>query len=639
MFKHTLSIVASATLVASLGANMLTLEPIIVSASALETNELSAPFSVEIYTKNDIEKTHSRNIYEFLNQATSIITIPNYGNPFSQKIDMHGYGENGYENIVILLNGRKLNNIDGTPQLLSSIPINAISKIEISKGSGIIAAGDGANAGIINIVTETTDISSLTFYGGTYHTYDGAFNVSKSTDTLHFNLTGEVYKNGGIRTVDDKGNKDTQSLATASFSLAYTPSSALELHLGGDFSNMDTTYGGSMTLDEYNANPTQQGTAYGFPSSSSHQKFSTRSINTGLTYDLSEVLSMSLDGYHEIKKSQYITYNSVANYTYDTAKAHVDYRNNNLSLRAGIDGFSGERTHDETSIDKKNLAAYTTGSYVFGNETLQLGYRYEKVNYNNHTNLDKNEDLNGIELGFNHRITAQQSLFANVAHSYQTADLDRLFNYTTGAYMGYVNPMEANTYTVGYNYIQPSNKLKISAFYADLNGEIYYYADPAWTNSKNTNIDKSHKYGVDVYDQWVLTEQFNALLNYNYVQAIIDEEKQNGENYANKELPGVSKHNIKVALNYLPTPAAIFTLTQLYRSSSYATNDFNNNFSQKQEAYTSTNLAFTYTQKEYEIFAKINNLFNQSNGIWIQDNAIYPVDFTTTALAGVKFIF
>ncbi|MEZ4694112.1 MAG: TonB-dependent receptor plug domain-containing protein [Aliarcobacter sp.] len=46
-----------------------------------------------------------------------------------------------------------MNNIDSAPQLLSSIPIDSIEKIEILKGTGSVQFGDGANAGVINIIT------------------------------------------------------------------------------------------------------------------------------------------------------------------------------------------------------------------------------------------------------------------------------------------------------------------------------------------------------------------------------------------------------------------------------------------------------------------------------------------------------
>jgi iron complex outermembrane receptor protein len=158
-------------------------------------------------------------------------------------------------------------------------------------------------------------------------------------------------------------------------------------------------------------------------------------------------------------------------------------------------------------------------------------------------------------------------------------------------------------------------------------------------NSKNTNIDKSHKYGLDLSDQWIINEQLALNANYNYVQALIDTEHQNGEVYDGKKLPGVSDHNVKVTFSYLPNTNTTLALTQVYRSSAYAQEDFANNFTQKQEAYHSTNLSVTYAKDNYEMFAKINNLFDQSNGIWINNDEIYPVDFTTTFTAGLKFIF
>ncbi|MDQ7067691.1 MAG: TonB-dependent receptor [Sulfurimonas sp.] len=248
----------------------------------------------------------------------------------------------------------------------------------------------------------------------------------------------------------------------------------------------------------------------------------------------------------------------------------------------------------------------------------------------------KKESLNGIELGLNYTPNKISSLFVNYSHSYQSSSLDRLFSFSTGIFTGYVEPSQANNYTLGYNNIQKSNKFKIAVYYIDLKNEIYYYPGINWTGARNTNIDKSHKYGVDLYDKYIFNSDFNVAFNYNYVQAIIDDEIENGENYAGNKLPGVSDHNVKATINYLPNEYATISLTQVYRSESYAANDFNNNFSQKQDAYYSTDIAATYAKDNWEIFAKINNLFDQSNGLWIKDDSIYPINFTRTALAGFK---
>jgi iron complex outermembrane receptor protein len=91
MFKHTLSIVASATLVASLGAQTLSIEPIVITSNAIDIDELRAPYAAEIYTTDEIAKSHAKNIYDFFNQETSLTASQGYGNPFAQQLDVHGY--------------------------------------------------------------------------------------------------------------------------------------------------------------------------------------------------------------------------------------------------------------------------------------------------------------------------------------------------------------------------------------------------------------------------------------------------------------------------------------------------------------------------------------------------------------------
>ena len=213
-----------------------------------------------------------------------------------------------------------------------------------------------------------------------------------------------------------------------------------------------------------------------------------------------------------------------------------------------------------------------------------------------------------MELGYNYAFDNEKSIFVNYSHSYQAPNIDKFFNFG-GTFNGFINPMKSNNYNLGFNYFTPSNKLKVALYYIDLEDEIYFYKD-VFPNSKNTNIDKSHKYGLDIYDKVIFSNEFNAVLNYNYVKAIIDDETENGDNFAGKELPGVSNHSIKATLNYMPTKQYTFSLTQEYRSEAYAANDFNNNFSQKQDAYRSTDIAVTYAKDNYEFFAKINNLFN-----------------------------
>ena len=658
MQKTTKLSLVSIALLSSLHANetkTVELKPFTITSTAIQTDELKSTDAVEVYTAEDIQEAHVQNIYEFLNSQTSVITMPTYGNPFSQKLDMHGYGiGDGYQNIVINVNGRRINNIDMVAPFLSGISPDAISRIEIIKSSGIVTGGDGANAGVINITTKKNNDKIFTMYGGTYGTFDGSVFIGHSDEKVSLSFSGEAQKNNGIRHLTSAGNKDKSKLGIGSFDFAFTPIEELEFRANVGISKTDVNYAGALTLDEYEENPVQNGSNF------TNQNYSTSTTGAGVSYFVNDNISINIDASTEAKTSDDTYYSSYGPYEYgfdytnNGIRANIDYVNEFMEVVVGVDSLSGDRDSEGTSYTsatkttKDNEAIYLMSQFYLGDATLKAGYRYETVSYtfaNDTQNLAEEYKLNGAELGFNYALDEEKSLFVNYAHSFQAPDIDRFFSTSYPAptydpvteFNEFIDPMEADSLTLGFNYFLPNNKFKISAYYIDLTDEIYYYSDPV--NQKNTNIDKSHKYGLDLYNKYIMNDKFSLALNYNFVQAIIDEEVQVNDDYSGKDLPGVSNHNAKLTLNYTPNQNTTFTLTQVYRSEAYAANDFNNDFDQKQEAYNSTDISASFAKDNWEVFAKINNLFNQSNGLWIKDDAIYPVNFTTTAITGLKLKF
>lgn len=616
------------------------LKPLQITSTAIKTDELRSSDAVEIYTDEDIEKSHTKNIYEFLNQQTSVIAMPSYGNSYAQKLDMRGYGiDSGYQNIVITLDGRKLNNIDMVAPLLGSIPITSIEKIEIIKSSGIVIGGDGANAGVINITTKKSSDKEISIYGGTQKSVGSSFYLGHSDEKLSIAASGDAQRSDGTRDTKDGG--DEKKLYNASFNISYLIGDQFELRAGAISARSDQIFAGFLTLDEYNESAGQEGVI-----SPNRQKFNTDTLSAGVSYFMNEKLSFDLDASHEKKRSNYVTYSSISDYDYDNARAIVDFKDGYLALKAGVELKNGDRDSQASSYaiasktTKDNFSTFMMSSFNFYNHSIKAGVRSEKVEYKYSDKLNDLRDdhhLFGAEFGYNYLLNDQSSLFANYAHAYQAPDIDRFFNKDWSGrvtFNGFIDPMKSDSYTLGYNNIRTNNKLKISLFYVDLQDEIYYYSDPTYINSKNTNIDKSHKYGFDLYDKVIIDDNLDLVLNYSYVEAKIDQ-----DSYVGKNLPGVSKHNTKATLNYTPISALTIGLTQNYRSSAYAMDDFSNSFTQKQSAYTSTDLGASYTQDSWELFAKINNLFNQKNGLWISDNVIYPTDFKITALAGLRVKF
>ena len=549
-----LSLISVALLSQLSAQEAITLKPIAITSTAIATDELKSTDAVEVYTQEDIEKAHVQNVYEFLNSQTSVVTTPSYGNPFAQLVDVHGYGtSNGHNNVVITINGRKLNNVDNVPQLLASISPSSISRVEIIKSGGIVSYGDGANAGVINITTKQTNETEVSFYAGAYNAFDGAFYTGYKGEKLSVSANAEAFKTGGTRTVNANGDKDESSITTGSVNLEYKATQDLNLRAGASFSRTDVVYGGVMTQAQYESKP------YQFAGYTANLLFDTNSMSLGATYDVSDNLSFKIDTNNERKVSDYKPSYGSSNYDYDSLKASLNYVGEVMALTFGYDGFYGDRAQNQNVTSKNNNAAFAMSEFYLGSHTLKAGYRYEKVSYEYKEageNLKQDDSLNGVELGYNYAFDKEKSVFLNYAHSYQSPVVDMFFAtvYAPPTYApvtsfnSFIKPMKADSVTLGLNQIQADNKLKVSIYYVSLNDEIYLYKNLGnpYDFGTNTNIDKSSKYGLDFYDKYLVSDEFNVAINYNYVQAIIDEEKGlNGEDYAGNSLPGVSAHNAR----------------------------------------------------------------------------------------------
>ncbi|MDD2640630.1 MAG: TonB-dependent receptor plug domain-containing protein, partial [Arcobacteraceae bacterium] len=311
------------------------LSTITVSSSLIETTEIKTTYATEIYTKDEIEKTKSKDVYEFLSAQTSVNVSPSFGNTFSQKIDLRGYGiGDGYQNIVISVNGRRLNNVDMTTQLLSSIPIESIERIEIIKGSGSVQFGDGANAGVINIITNGKNENYIKAYFGNDETKNGTLSLGYSNEKFVINGFVDYSSTHGTRE-NNTNEKDSNFNKNKKIDILYFPVENLELRVGRSFSNMRTKYGGSLTLDEYKNNPNKA-------NSFTEQYFNSYVTTTGLTYDFNNNYSIDINYNDENKLSEYST-GWKSEYDYSSLNTVFNIKKDDYKIALGVDGFDGDR--------------------------------------------------------------------------------------------------------------------------------------------------------------------------------------------------------------------------------------------------------------------------------------------------------
>lgn len=623
-------------------------EPIIISKK-VEVKEVDATFASEVYTQKDIKNSHSKDLYDFINSQTSLNISSSYGNSFAPRIDMRGYGiGDGYENIVVTVNGRRLNNIDMSPQLLSSIPIDSIKRIEILKGNGSVEYGDGANAGVINIITKD-------FKGVSFGSYMGTHGLVHVSSNFGVNLSKKVLiegfidhtKSDGDKIISTDGTKDKSKNDNKGFKITYKPTDKLTLYIGKTFSNLDINYANALTLSQFELDPKtvpapSWGTKY------TRQKYDTSVLSGGFKYKIDKRYSIEAKANKEKKSSDYLGigsgYENKNNYTYDSYNTKLNYQNSFVKAVIGVQKFDGERkgTNDTT---KDNLGFYIRSVFSYKSYHLSLGARSEKVKYefkNSTSDLSHDDSLQAYEIGINKKLGHYSSLFANYNRSFESPNIDRLFTYNFSTFVyefnGFIKPMKVNNYNLGYTYTGYPNKLKLTFFYADVKDEIYFNALP-WPGS-NTNLDKTRKYGFELEDKYNIHYNLFTKLNYSFVDTKIRKNSSNPAIEGN-EIPGVPKHNIKITLGYRPDYKTTLLLTHIYRSKAYAMSDFDKSYG-KMKSYNSTNLTLSYKVKRFNLFAKINNVFDKKNALFADNGSalgVYPTNYERTFLFGVSVKF
>src|ERR1700687_1677440 len=114
--------------------------------------------SATVITAEDIARSPAQSVQEIIAQTPGVQLTSFYGgvNGAGTNVDVRGFGAFATANTLVLINGRRLNDIDLGGVDLSTIPRDSIERIEITRGnSGAVLYGDNAVGGVINIVTKT----------------------------------------------------------------------------------------------------------------------------------------------------------------------------------------------------------------------------------------------------------------------------------------------------------------------------------------------------------------------------------------------------------------------------------------------------------------------------------------------------
>ncbi|WP_291849427.1 TonB-dependent receptor [Bradyrhizobium sp.] len=111
--------------------------------------------SATVISAEEIAHSPAQTLAEIIAQVPGVQLKSLFGgvNGARTSVDLRGFGAFATANSLVLINGRRLNDIDMAGVDFSTIPRDSIERIEITRGnSGAVLYGDNAVGGVINIV-------------------------------------------------------------------------------------------------------------------------------------------------------------------------------------------------------------------------------------------------------------------------------------------------------------------------------------------------------------------------------------------------------------------------------------------------------------------------------------------------------
>lgn len=645
---------------------VVTLETVVVTGTRTEQIIERVPANVTVINEEDIKDSNAKTIVDLLRSEEGIVVRDLLGNGKTSQVDLRGFGETGAYNTLVLVDGRRVNEIDISGVDWTQIPLEQIERIEIVRGSGTVLYGDNAVGGVINIITKIPSEKPAFTAGttaGSFGRHEEHLSVSGGSDHLSASLfashdASDGYRDNGELTRKDIGGK-----------IVLAPSDSLSLDLSGSYHSDQYGLPGAIPEDQLaverraTQNPDDEGEsedAYlklGFDMSLGRNG----SLVTDISYRDRESEAVFPDpSFPFATKSATDTWGITPRYVWEGEIAHHDN-----TLITGIDFYRSQQKINSYSGFFSPVASLTgltdierdSRGFYFNNEFavvddlfLSMGARSERVRYDlNQQDLSAfplaplDETVTDRESAYSAGLTLlyseKSSLFARINRSLRFPLTDEIvvFDYIAGKIRvnSDLKPQRGQHYEVGIRHFFTSDTQgTLTLFRAAIRDEVFFNPAPVFSNE---NHPETLHQGIEIGSKAKFFKNVTVFGNYTYEEATFERAPFKGN-----EIPAVPKHKANIGFRIHDfVPGFIFSADYNYIGSSYAISDQANAFD-KVSAYNTINARFSYEWKMLKAFLGVNNLSNEKYSSYAVISGakryFYPAP-ERSWLAGLEIVF
>lgn len=596
------------------------LPPVVVTATRFPDVLRQFPVGVTVITEEDIRNSTAGTVPEILRMLPGIQTRDLSGSPNLQ-VDLRGFGIFGDQNTLILLDGQRISENEQLTVNWSAIPLDAIERIEVMRGSGAVLYGAGATGGTINIITKAPVANTRNGFieggAGSYRSRDvrAGANIAGERTGLRFTVAH--------RESDNYRDNNKLRIDSAQLDWRYTGNQgALSLKAGADDQHSELP--GSISEAQIAVNPRRAALPGDF------SELRGGYLNLGGSYRLGKAeLAANLSYREKDTDSSFFVStpfrNNVQTHTRQwlfTPRVKIPHRLGgvNHTLVAGIDvedwdfqGNAGPSIIGRPQATQRSDALYLQHTTIFDSGTsLALGARGQRVTYgvadpaNAAVRAERRRHLDAYEVALRQPLGGGWAAYAKIGSSFRVPNVNDNYSLFT-ATVALLEPQTARDRELGVEAVRGTARYRLALYEIELDNEILL--DPA--TFTNRNLPPTRRRGVETEARWQPANGFDLSAGYTYAEAEFRSGNFGGTPIAGNDVPLVPRHTLSLGAGWKFMPQARVDAALRYTGEQRFDGDELNAFSQKMPAYSVVDLKLTYQQGDWRFAAGILNLFNR----------------------------
>eukprot|EP01034_Spumella_vulgaris_P041061 gene41061-50808_t len=239
------------------------LAPVVVTGARFDSDPSLLPIGATVISAAEIRRSGASDVNQAIRKIGGVLGHQSLDGSPDFALDLRGFGTNSSQNMVVMLDGVRLSENELTSAILSTIPVDSVERIEITRGGSSVLFGDGATGGVIQIVTKRPGARTAGTHGsvfgevGQFGLREGRAALTHGVGNWAFDLSG-----GALDTDNYRDNNDFKSRSVnAGAQLAFTDGRA-GVRLSS--TRQDSRFAGSLSQAQFDANPRRASTPKDF---------------------------------------------------------------------------------------------------------------------------------------------------------------------------------------------------------------------------------------------------------------------------------------------------------------------------------------------------------------------------------------